>query len=185
MLKKSAQEEFDQSPFDRISRINGNGETVWHGRELMLLLGYKSWQTFGSKESGGKKTSTICRAFLSCQTSGEDASQHFHHLCNRISGTGQGSREDWRLSRLACYLIAMNGDITKPEIAQAQRYFAAKTREAELAPVQHQIPQTYLEALKAAVAAEERAIAAENQRLILQAQIQADLPATRPVDRCC
>lgn len=60
---------------------------------------------------------------------------------NHFAGAGKmvdiGSQtdreiEDWHLSRFACYLIAQNKGLRKPEIAKAQKYFAMQTRRQEI-----------------------------------------------------
>jgi hypothetical protein len=87
------------------------------------LLGYKQWRRFAD---------AIDRAKVACEIAMTSSKSHFLDLPGSANGKGKGSiGEDCRLSRYACYLVAMNGDPRKTEIAQAQSYFAVKTREAE------------------------------------------------------
>ncbi|MGL4947081.1 MAG: BRO family protein [Cetobacterium sp.] len=112
----------NQSPFDSIRREDADGE-YWLARELMPLLGYLKWERFND---------TVKRASKACENSQNVVAEHFFP----IAGINPNSKKpyfDWRLSRYACYLIAMNGDPDKLEVAAAQSYFAIKTREAEVA----------------------------------------------------
>jgi hypothetical protein len=106
------------SPFNAILRLDGDAE-YWQARELMPLLGYTKWQKF---------CDAIERAIAACKNSGNPVPENFLPEAVKTSGRPQ---QDYRLSRYACYLVAMNGDPRKTEIAQAQMYFAIKTREAE------------------------------------------------------
>ena len=145
-----------RSPFDSIRRMDEKGNEYWSARELMPMLGYAKWERFEN---------AIDRAKTTCVNCGELLENHFPtsgNLVKRKQGGGS-SQQDYNLSRYACYLVAMNGDPRKPEIAAAQTYFAVKTREAEVAA-----PQTYLEALKALVAKEEQRILLEEENRLLQ-----------------
>lgn len=149
-----------ESPFDSIKRTDEQGCGYWSARELMPILGYSRWSDF---------LSSIDRARLACENTGNVVTEHFTGGIRKKS-IGKGRpQDDYKLSRYACYLVAMNGDPRKPEIAQAQAYFVIKTREAETI-----IPQQYdeLEALRLQVRiAEAQANAMRDKRLVLESGV--------------
>ncbi|MDF5717371.1 MAG: DNA-damage-inducible protein [Rhizonema sp. NSF051] len=117
-----------ESPFDQIKNIDDQGNEYWLARQLQILLGYKQWQRFEE---------TIERAKIACINIGDlVVKNHFSNVDKMVKRPQGGgvNQSDYKLSRYACYLTAMNGDPRKTEIAQAQSYFAIKTREAELNP---------------------------------------------------
>ncbi|MDQ1314120.1 MAG: DNA protein [Pseudomonadota bacterium] len=111
--------------FEGLRRINDHGAEYWSARDLQPLLGYSQWRRFDD---------AVKRAQASCAQSANDPAYHFAGA-GKMIGLGKGGRrevDDYQLSRFACYLIAQNGDPRKPEIAQAQKYFALQTRRQEL-----------------------------------------------------
>jgi DNA-damage-inducible protein D len=111
--------------FEAIKQTNEHGAEYWSARDLQLLLGYSQWRRFEQ---------AIDRAVSSCQQSGNRPDYHFAGAGKMIEVGKGGQRDvdDYHLSRFACYLIAQNGDPRKPEIAQAQKYFAVQARRQEL-----------------------------------------------------
>ncbi|AMS02444.1 antirepressor [Gordonia phage Zirinka] len=109
------------SPFDSIRRVTSEGREFWSARDLMPLLGYDEWRKFDG---------AIDRARISASNAGYTVTDHFVGAA-KVAASGPAAK-DHHLSRYACYLIALNGDPRKPEIAAAQTYFVIRTREAEV-----------------------------------------------------
>lgn len=111
--------------FESLKKLNDHGVEYWSARDLQPCLGYTQWRRFEN---------AIKKAMESCKQSGNDPDHHFAGAGKQIE-FGKGATqmvEDYHLSRFACYLIAQNGDPRKPEIAQAQKYFAIQTRRQEI-----------------------------------------------------
>ncbi|WP_374713323.1 BRO family protein [Symbiobacterium terraclitae] len=133
-----------RSVFDVIRRTDEQGQEYWSARDLQPLLGYERWERFAD---------AIDRAMVSCTANGHAVSDHFRRAGKMVPIGSGAEREvtDYHLSRFGCYLVAMNGDPRKREIAAAQAYFAIKTRQQELAeqqaPTQAQLALVMAKAL--------------------------------------
>lgn len=128
------------TPFDAIKHTDEHGGEYWSARELMPLLGYGAdWRNFAD---------AIERAKATARNSGTDAEQIVVGVTENPGDQGGRPRSNYRLTRYACYLVAMNGDPRKTEIAEAQTYFAVRTREAETT---RSAPQSQIDVLRTAL----------------------------------
>lgn len=155
------------SPFDALRQVDEDGE-FWSARDVMPHLDYGRWQRFED---------AVERAKMAAKNSGADPDSQFRAAAKITSNARGQHREvaDYRLTRHAAYLLAMNSDPRKTAVAEAQTYFAHKTREAELATA-HQIPGSFAEALELA-AKQQRDI--DEQNAVIAGQ-QKELAANAP-----
>lgn len=147
------------SPFDSIRRIDESGDEFWYARELMPVLGYQVWRRFNDAIEIAKEN---------LETVTEQVFDHFLTLESKTQGR---PRLDYKLSRLACYHVALSCDSRGNErVKLAKHYFAVKTRQAETAPIIHVLPKTYKEALLALVKEVEARELLEEQNQILESE---------------
>jgi len=102
----------DMTEFSFDSFSKQNGETYWMASDLMKLLGYQGMHSFKR---------VINRAMIVMNNLDIDINSNIHQV-NDNDGI-----PDYKLSRFACYLCAMNADIRKKEVSQIQAYFITYT----------------------------------------------------------
>ncbi len=104
------EEVFSENPQTNLFELASykNGGTYWYASDLMRFLGYDDRNTF---RPAIKKAQTSC---LNLDIPVEE---------NFIAENRSDDQPDIRLTRFACYLVAMNSDPSKIEVARAQAYF--------------------------------------------------------------
>ncbi|MBA4191316.1 MAG: hypothetical protein C0467_25315 [Planctomycetaceae bacterium] len=189
MTGELAKKEPGGSPFDAIRKTDAQGE-FWSGRELGDVLSYKDWRNF---------MEAVEKAKVSCEIAGHEPGDHFGDATKMIQiGKGaERSVNDVRLSRYACYIVAMNGDPRKAQVAAAQRYFAIQTYRAEthLSPVANESDDPMIVSLQRVLEIRRSQLALEREQAELrvrqetleaeQAELSAKMSDTAAVVTCC
>ena len=112
--------EIIRKSLDSIMLRTEKGGQYWMARDLQENLAYSRWEDFEG---------VILKAIQSCESVGIDANNHFRETPKVVKKSNgvETSMKDYYLTKPACYLIAMCGDTSKPEIAFAQIYFTGQT----------------------------------------------------------
>jgi DNA-damage-inducible protein D len=99
----------DRPSFEVLGQTNGG--KFWYARDFMRMLGYESYQAFQKP---------INKAIATCTALNIPVVENFEQVRRDVEGE---SVQDIKLTRFACYLVAINGDVKKPQVAPAQAYF--------------------------------------------------------------
>jgi DNA-damage-inducible protein D len=102
---------FDEGKISFDNLGHDNAIKYWYARDFMKMLGYDSYSTFRN---------VLNRAVAACTALNINVAENFIQTDRKIDGR---NLPDFKLSRFACYLVAMNGDPKKENVAKAQLYF--------------------------------------------------------------
>ena len=91
------------------------GQCTYRALDLMDALTYRSFDEFEP---------VINKAKAVCSSLRIPVDAHYREI---YVSSPNGLCRDYRLSRLACYLITINADSAYPAVARAQVYLAART----------------------------------------------------------
>lgn len=102
---------FDIQVFEDAAKENG--ARYWDAQDFMAALGYEHWPTFQK---------ILNKAIASCAQLGINIADVFipHTVIEQSKVVNS-----FRLTRFACFLVAMHADSKKPEVAQAKVALAA------------------------------------------------------------
>lgn len=154
----------NSSPFDAIRQTDENSNEYWSARDLMIVMGYPRWSKFENP---------INQAIENLKLNEDKVSNHF--LPSMVKSQGRTGK-DYKLSRYACYMVALCCDGRKPEVALAKKYFATKTREAEVVIPQQSDRIRELELALALAQAETQKMLAEKSILDIRHLIVTTCP---------
>ena len=111
--------------FDTIRRTSDDDKEYWSSRDLCNAMGYSAYWKFQR---------VIDKAIAVANAKGMNIDDHFNHAVEMVK-LGSGSFRKvgiYRLSRMACMLIAENADVRKSLVKQAREYFSRSVSTTEL-----------------------------------------------------
>lgn len=122
ILKNMDQDTARETSFDDFMIVGDDGtdEKAWWASDFAQMLGYGDMITFAK---------VIRRAMTACLSINMDCSDEFAKVKRVVDGS---LGDDYKLTRFACYMVVMNADSKKHQVARAQVYFAKQVEQFSL-----------------------------------------------------
>lgn len=106
-----------RSSFDDLRRLDENGNIYWSSRDLSAAMGYSAYWKFQK---------VIDKAIRAAGEKGMNVDEHFNQAVDMVKiGSGSFRKVSiFRLSKMACMIVAENADAQKLLVQQARAYFS-------------------------------------------------------------